>query len=58
MTKFPAVFVNHGGGPLSLVGKQDNLVEHMRNRNDAIFLVKKPRAIVVISAHAWESKSH
>jgi aromatic ring-opening dioxygenase catalytic subunit (LigB family) len=51
--KFPAVFVNHGGGPLPLLGKQQNLVEHMRDVVKTR-LPSKPSAILVLSAH-WES---
>ena len=51
---FPAVFVNHGGGPMPLLGKQANLVEHMRHVVSAHLPPQKPKAIVVFSAH-WES---
>jgi 4,5-DOPA dioxygenase extradiol len=53
--KFPAIFVNHGGGPMPLLGKQPDIVQHMKDvrskwlPNDA-----NPSAIVVFSAH-WES---
>lgn len=52
-TKLPAVFVNHGGGPLPLIGRQENIVKHMK---DVVkkFIPSKPKAIVVLSAH-WES---
>jgi 4,5-DOPA dioxygenase extradiol len=50
--RFPAIFVNHGGGPLPLMGKQDHLANHMRSAVD--LLPSKPKAIVVLSAH-WEA---
>lgn len=51
--RFPAVFVNHGGGPLPLLGQQPNLVEHMKEVARTL-LPEKPTSIVVVSAH-WES---
>ena len=53
--KYPTVFVNHGGGPLPLMGKQPNLVKSMKEVVTK-FLPKDnpPSAIVVLSAH-WES---
>jgi aromatic ring-opening dioxygenase catalytic subunit (LigB family) len=53
--KYPAVFVNHGGGPLPLMGRQPNLVKNMKEIVSK-FLPKDnpPSAIVVLSAH-WES---
>lgn len=29
--KFPTVFVNHGGGPLPLLGRQPDLTQHMKD---------------------------
>lgn len=52
MAKFPALFVNHGAGPMPLLGKQPELVNHMRAVAEK--LPRKPTAIVVLSAH-WES---
>jgi 4,5-DOPA dioxygenase extradiol len=50
--KFPAIFVNHGGGPMPLMGAQPHLAQHMK---DVIKLLpEKPKSIVVLSAH-WES---
>lgn len=53
--KFPTVFINHGGGPLPLLGRQQELVENMKHVVET-FLPKEetPKAIVVLSAH-WES---
>lgn len=48
--KFPAVFVNHGGGPLPLMGRQPVIAQHMKELVTK-FIPDKPRAIVVISAH-------
>jgi 4,5-DOPA dioxygenase extradiol len=53
--KYPAVFVNHGGGPLPLLGRQQDLVNHMRKDVvEKILPQEKPKSIVVLSAH-WES---
>eukprot|EP00567_Pseudictyota_dubia_P008411 CAMPEP_0197439260 /NCGR_PEP_ID=MMETSP1175-20131217/6042_1 /TAXON_ID=1003142 /ORGANISM="Triceratium dubium, Strain CCMP147" /LENGTH=293 /DNA_ID=CAMNT_0042969139 /DNA_START=115 /DNA_END=996 /DNA_ORIENTATION=+ len=49
--RFPALFVNHGGGPLPLLGRQPDIASHLR---DAASSIPAPRSIVVISAH-WES---
>jgi 4,5-DOPA dioxygenase extradiol len=55
--KYPTIFINHGGGPLPLLGRQPDLVEGMKNAVQK-YLPKdpssQPSAIVVISAH-WES---
>jgi 4,5-DOPA dioxygenase extradiol len=53
--RFPAVFVNHGGGPMPLMGKQPVLVKHMKELTRKILPSVKPKAIVIISAH-WEGK--
>lgn len=53
MVKFPAIFVNHGGGPLPLLGQQPLLAAHMENQVQHYF-PQKPSGIVVISAH-WEA---
>ena len=52
--KFPSVFINHGGGPLPLMGRQPELVENMREVVRKFLPPKPPKAIVVISAH-WEA---
>jgi 4,5-DOPA dioxygenase extradiol len=52
--RYPAVFVNHGGGPMPLLGKQQNLVKHMKDLVKNYLPPEKPKAIVVFSAH-WES---
>jgi aromatic ring-opening dioxygenase catalytic subunit (LigB family) len=51
--KFPAIFVNHGGGPMPLMGKQPDLVRHMKEAVTKYF-PEAPKSIVVLSAH-WES---
>jgi aromatic ring-opening dioxygenase catalytic subunit (LigB family) len=52
--KFPTVFINHGGGPLPLLGKQPELVENMKEVVKKYLPKEPPKAIVVLSAH-WES---
>lgn len=52
--KFPSVFINHGGGPLPLLGRQPALVESMKQVVDQFLPKEDPKAIVVLSAH-WES---
>lgn len=52
--KFPAVFINHGGGPLPLLGRQPHIVTHMKNVVEKYLPPEPPKAIVVFSAH-WES---
>jgi 4,5-DOPA dioxygenase extradiol len=52
--RYPAIFVNHGGGPMPLLGRQPNLVQHMKDVVATILPTEKPKNIVVISAH-WES---
>ena len=53
-TKFPAVFVNHGGGPMPLLGKQPEITHHLRKELVTKYLPETPTSIVVLSAH-WES---
>lgn len=50
--KFPTMFVNHGGGPMPLMGQQPNLVKHMREATK--YISEKPKSIVVLTAH-WEA---
>jgi aromatic ring-opening dioxygenase catalytic subunit (LigB family) len=52
--RFPTVFVNHGGGPLPLLGKQPNLTKHMKEVRSKWLPEQQPTSIVVLSAH-WES---
>lgn len=47
----PAVFVNHGGGPLPLLGQQPSIAAALRSY--ASTLDERPKAIVLIDAH-WE----
>lgn len=53
MMRFPSVFVNHGGGPLPLMGQQPEIVAQFKDVTKK-WLPTKPDAIVVFSAH-WES---
>lgn len=50
----PSIFVNHGGGPLPLLGDSlhENLVKHLAAIGKTI---TKPRVILLASAH-WETK--
>lgn len=50
--KFPTLFVNHGGGPMPLMGKQPHLVKHMKEVTKRF--PEKPKSIVVLTAH-WEA---
>jgi 4,5-DOPA dioxygenase extradiol len=52
--KYPTVFINHGGGPLPLLGRQPELVKNMKEIIKNILPKQPPSAIVVLSAH-WES---
>lgn len=52
--RFPTVFINHGGGPLPLLGRQDALVGNMKKVVEDFLPKEDPTAIVVLSAH-WES---
>ncbi len=52
--KFPSIFINHGGGPLPLLGRQSALVESMKQVVDEFLPKEEPKAIIVLSAH-WES---
>eukprot|EP00756_Hemistasia_phaeocysticola_P020836 Hpha_TRINITY_DN15741_c5_g9::TRINITY_DN15741_c5_g9_i1::g.41267::m.41267 len=49
--RMPAVFVNHGGGPLPLLGKQPRVAGFLKNY--AASLPSRPRAVLVVTAH-WE----
>ena len=52
----PAVFMNHGGGPMPLLGEPSHvkLTESMRSLPSALALNTTLKAILVISAH-WEA---
>jgi 4,5-DOPA dioxygenase extradiol len=52
--KFPAVFINHGGGPMPLMGRQPALVKNMQEVVTKHLPEAPPSAIVVLSAH-WEA---
>jgi 4,5-DOPA dioxygenase extradiol len=53
MKSMPALFVNHGGGPLPLLGDQahSELCRHLRQ---VAGLFPRPLTILVVSAH-WET---
>lgn len=51
--KFPAVFVNHGAGPLPLMGKQPAIAAHLKDVRQNWLPREKPTAIVMLSGH-WE----
>ena len=48
------VYINHGGGPLPLLGKQPGIAEFLGSY--AGTLPRKPTAILVVTAH-WETGS-
>lgn len=50
----PAVFVNHGGGPMPLTGPDQHkpMYNHLKAISEAF---PNPKAIIIISAH-WEEK--
>ncbi|KAG7363449.1 aromatic ring-opening dioxygenase [Nitzschia inconspicua] len=52
--KYPTVFINHGGGPLPIMGRQPDLVKNMKNVVANLLPRQPPSAIVILSAH-WES---
>lgn len=52
--RYPALFVNHGGGPLPLLGKDPEMVRNCKEAVEKWLPKEPPKAIVVISAH-WES---
>mmetsp|Transcript_4670 Transcript_4670/g.6135 ORF Transcript_4670/g.6135 Transcript_4670/m.6135 type:complete len:178 (+) Transcript_4670:113-646(+) len=54
--KLPTIFVNHGGGPLPLLGKQPDIVQHMKDilTHHLSPTNERPKSIIVISAH-WET---
>lgn len=52
--RMPAVYINHGGGPLPLLGKQPGIAEFLGSY--AGTLPRKPTAILVVTAH-WETGS-
>ena len=52
MRRFPTAYINHGGGPMPLLGQQDDVANFLRGY--AATLPHKPSAVVVITAH-WET---
>lgn len=54
MVRYPAIFVNHGGGPLPLLGKQPKIASHLTDVRRNWLPKETPSAIVVFSGH-WES---
>ena len=52
--KFPTVYVNHGAGPMPLMGKQPEIAKHLAEvRTKWLPFNKEPDAIVIVSGH-WE----
>eukprot|EP00546_Thalassionema_frauenfeldii_P012026 CAMPEP_0178914808 /NCGR_PEP_ID=MMETSP0786-20121207/11647_1 /TAXON_ID=186022 /ORGANISM="Thalassionema frauenfeldii, Strain CCMP 1798" /LENGTH=77 /DNA_ID=CAMNT_0020587789 /DNA_START=290 /DNA_END=523 /DNA_ORIENTATION=+ len=49
--KFPIVFINHGGGPLPLIGRQPELAKHMKEIASLHLPPRQPKATVALSAH-------
>jgi len=49
--RYPAIFVNHGGGPLPLLGHQPKLARHMKEVVNKLLPEERPKAILVVSAH-------
>ena len=49
--RYPSVFVNHGGGPMPLLGKQPDIVRHFQDVQQKFLPKEPPQAIVVVSAH-------
>jgi 4,5-DOPA dioxygenase extradiol len=54
MQFFPSIFINHGGGPMPLLGQQPEVVSQLKQVTTKWLKGAKPDAIVVFSAH-WES---
>lgn len=52
--RYPSLFVNHGGGPLPLLGRDPATVRHMKEAVSKWLPKERPKSIVVVSAH-WES---
>ena len=52
--RYPAVFVNHGGGPLPLLGQDPGIASHLGDVRKTWLPKEPPSSIVVFSAH-WES---
>jgi aromatic ring-opening dioxygenase catalytic subunit (LigB family) len=51
--RFPTIFINHGGGPMPLLGRQQLLVSHMKQAAE-LHIPSRPKSIIVLSAH-WEA---
>lgn len=51
----PALFVNHGGGPLPLLGDQDHrvLTNYLRDDVKRQINLKEIKGIILVTAH-WE----
>ena len=48
----PAIYINHGGGPLPLLGQQPSISKFLASY--AATLPEPPKAVLVVSAH-WEA---
>ena len=47
----PCIYINHGGGPLPLMGSQPEIASFLRNYASSLPVL--PTAILLLSAH-WE----
>lgn len=58
MSVAPAVFVNHGGGPLPLLGDKDHtgLTRFLRDELQSHINLKELKAIILVTAHWEENK--
>lgn len=50
--RMPSILVNHGGGPLPLMGQQPHIAKFLKNVPG--MMPSKPKAIVILTAH-WVS---
>ena len=51
-SRLPAIYINHGGGPLPLLGQQPDVAGFLSSY--VATLPEMPRAVVVVTAH-WEA---
>ena len=49
----PAIYINHGGGPLPLLGQQPSVANFLSSY--AASLPAKPAAVLIVTAH-WEAR--
>lgn len=46
--RMPCIYINHGGGPLPLIGHQPSVANTLRSYSSSI---TRPKAILIITAH-------